>query len=393
MLVNALQAAASSGQVRLRPEFRATLRDRVMALAQAQADALPGLTTSPQGQPRTAGAVRPSPRTTSPRVQRCLRITAGSLASLIALTGIAASSSRSLPGDPFYPVKRVAESLQLQTTGGDAAKGAKHLEFAGTRLDEIRQLINPARAYGGPATAPGTALADGLSFGGAAGARIRAALGDMDSDTRQGNDLLTHAFDQEGQLAPLRVITVFSTQQGRELQALIPSLPVAARELAQASLDLIARVGATAQHTLSSADRASTDGRGALPVPAAPASPEPAATGSRTATVGAQPDQRPTGPGPLAAAPPPAFQPTGRPPARSATRPAEPAPTVAPAPTHAGRPTGPTPPAPSHTPSQAPTAPARPSQSPTANPTPLPLPAPIPQPPPLPPLPVIDLFH
>ena len=58
------------------------------------------------------------------------------------LTGVGVAATRSLPGQPFYGLKGVGEDLQLKMADGDTAKGTKHLEFASTRLREIRALAH-----------------------------------------------------------------------------------------------------------------------------------------------------------------------------------------------------------------------------------------------------------
>lgn len=381
-LESALRVAAHASQVHLRPDFQTTLRDRVMALAHAQADLLP----TP---PAPAATARPAAATgwnSGPRVQLALRLTVGSLACLLAATGIATSSSRALPGDLFYPAKRAAERWETQATAGDAAKGARHFALAATRLDEIGRLTRSAQAYGPVPGVPGRPLAGGLAFGGGSAGRIVTALGDMDTETRQGSELLTAAFRQDGGRASLRVITRFTTRQGRELQDLIPSLPAVARDLAQASLGLVTQLGATAQRTLTA---------GTHPAGTSPAANHPAAAGTDTPPPAAAPGTDPTGPPPSQGSTDPSSADAPAGPGAGAGSPPPVRPDAA-GPAQAGAPTAGPPTAPAPTGSPTPTPGGPPTSSPTPSPTPspsaapLPLPAPLPQPPPLPvPLPTL----
>ena len=327
--------------------------------------------------------------------QRSLRFAAGSLASVIALTGVAVASGRSLPGDPFYPAKRATESLELRTASGAAAKGAKQFSFAANRLDEIRRLTHDEV---GLRALPGTAQAGGLAFGGSLTSRVHTALRDMDTESRAGNTLLTQAFQQSGQLAPLRVIAQFSQQQGGQLHELMSLLPRAARDQAEVSLGLVTQLGVQAQLALGTAG--CTDGctrGGVLPSPtAAPGSTQPSSaqpsstqptsaqpssgqpTATDRATPGGSPDPQqscpcatssPAQPEPSASPSPDPDQPTGSPTT---------SPTARPTPSPAKQPT------PTQQPTPRPTPAASPSPSPTAGPLPVPLPVPVPLPSPLP---------
>lgn len=54
--------------------------------------------------------------------------------------GAVAASARSLPGDPFYGVKRATERISLWMERDPAGKARKHLQFAQVRLEEIQAL-------------------------------------------------------------------------------------------------------------------------------------------------------------------------------------------------------------------------------------------------------------
>ncbi len=219
-------------------EFRGALRTRLLAVAAVQG--VGRATTTPPAVPGT------SPQSaswrTSRRGQRTLGVVAGSLASLVAVGGVAAAGAQSLPGDPFYGVKRTAEAVQLATSSSDLAKGQRHLQFAENRLDEVQEL---SRQQTGTSGDPDLDR------------RITLGFDDMDAEVREGTDLLTSAFRRaQGrgrtaeEQAPLRALSRFAAANSVTLQRLIDQLPPTSRARAAASLALVAGVGADAEELL-----------------------------------------------------------------------------------------------------------------------------------------------
>ncbi|MGB8651216.1 MAG: DUF5667 domain-containing protein [Mycobacteriales bacterium] len=337
-----------------RPEFRAALRQRLVAVATVQgAVGVP----APAGRPKAletaleaAGAW-----TQSRKAQRRLGVTAGAMAGVIAVTGVGIASSRSLPGQPFYALKRGAEDVQLQLASGDTAKGTKHLEFAATRLREVRALAEGEGelSLGAVGSMP---LASGQAFGASLTSRIDGALSDFDRETRSGSALLEAAYRKTGKPEPLRIIKAFAHQQQARLSALLPTLPPTVRDDAQASLTLVTGVGtdATQLLALGTCGGECYPGNGGPTLPTEP-SPSPGAT--------VTPDSTNNVPACTCA------QPSGSP---------EPTPDVAPSPdpTPSPGPSGTSRPASSPTPSASPS----PGLLPSLLPTPLPslLPTPLP---------------
>ena len=353
-----------------RAEFRAALRTRLVAVASVQAanaeTAAPVSSTNRALESAVSWAQ-------SRRAQRRLSFAAGSMASVVALTGAAVAGTKSLPGDPFYGVKRGGEALELRTTHGDVAKGSKHLEFAAERLKEVRALsLGRDAAFAGPTDQPLAADA----FGGSASSRVRSALADMDHDTKVGSDLLTSAYRSTDSDAPLEILSRFAGQQTRELQALLPSLPAGAQDRAQISLALVSGVAATTSELLAvgvcTGACAPTETAPTLP-PATGPMPQPAPT-TADAPCGC-PTAEPT----RTADPQPQPSPTPPQPTSSPT----PQPTSSPSPS-----SSPTP-LPTSVPTTVPTV--LPTILPTELPTPLPTPAPLPTglPLPLPSLPAL----
>jgi hypothetical protein len=375
-----------------RPEFRAALRTRLVAVAtvQAQTATAPVQRDAATGRRRQASAGRSGlealgSRLPAWRAPRATGLAAAALASVVAVSGVAVAGQQSLPGDPFYGVKRTTEAIQLRLTDGEVERGTRHLDFAATRLREVRALALgrdalPAPALsaqqGSPALvlqsaaqplaaeAGRTARADGLLA-----ERITDTLAAMDDETRKGSSLLTEASRRARTTEPLRVLVRFADRQVTGLEQLLPALPADSRDRGRASLALVTEVAEQTEQLLG----IGTCGTACDPSEAAPTLPaDVPSTGPSPAV-----PSEPTGAGesclcaPNAEpAPPrdrdaPGAQPTG-------DAPAEPAPRSSPPATRSPSP-----------------RPATPAPSPSSG---LPLPVPVPSlPVPVPSLPVPTL--
>jgi hypothetical protein len=348
---------ALDGVVVPRPEFRDALRLRLLAVATVQAAA-----------PATAPA-RPLAAAVSWR-RRGSAVAAGAMASVVAVSGVAVAGSQSLPGDPFYGVKRTTEALQLRAADGDLERGTQHLEFAATRLREVRGLtLGRDAADAGPALGP-SAMSGGITLSSASqplasgdalsapvADRVRETLAAMDEQTEDGTALLNEAYRSSRSAEPLRVLSRFADRQSAGLAQLIPALPPATQDRARSSLALLDDVSESTEELLS----IGTCGLGCDPSQAAPTLPSTPGSGPTSTTGSAAPCD--------CAAPAPAPAPG---PSAPATSPSEPGGSGAPQPEPTRGPTpDPSPPAPSPSPSSGG------------------LPVPVPSlPVPLPPLPV-----
>jgi len=206
------------------PEFRSALRQRLVAVATVQGV---GETTSVTSRVReSAGAWR---------VQRRVAIVAGSAAAITAVAGVGIGASRSLPGDAFYGLKRADENVQLALARGDEAKGKKHLEFARTRLSEVKALAAHGEAL--PDLAPGQPAAAGAPQSGSG--TIADTLRAMDEQTRAGATDLFLAYQHSGSTEPLKTLNAFTVKQYADLMALLPALPNDIQSPAKRSLALL----------------------------------------------------------------------------------------------------------------------------------------------------------
>jgi hypothetical protein len=184
--------------------FRAALRQRLVAVAAVQAAA-------PVAEAATAAA------RVSYRVQRRIAAVASGVALATSVAGVGVAASRSLPGDPFYGVKRATEGVQLWLAQGDAAKGKRHLEFARARLTEARELPTDS-------------------------SHISSTLAAMDDQTTAGAADLIAAYTSSHSTAPLATLVTFSRQQTRELVRFAKRLPAAARNDDLASIGVVASI-------------------------------------------------------------------------------------------------------------------------------------------------------
>lgn len=255
-----------------RPEFRAALGRRLVAVATVQAAG-------------ETAAVSPVRRMRAARItwraQRRIALVAGAAAAVTAIAGVGVSASRSLPGDPFYALKRAAERVQLAAAEGQEAKGKRHLEFARTRLAEIRALAGHSSALG-PLPPGVPSAADRLSDAPAA-STLLSTLGDMDTETRQGVSDLYAAFRSSGSKEPLLAVDRFTQLQYVALLSVVPELPATVQPRAKSSL-LLLQIVATDTVTLARTAGGAHGNGGGEPVPAVTAT--PSASGSGTASSG-----------------------------------------------------------------------------------------------------------
>lgn len=293
-----------------RPEFRAALRTRLVAMAAVSAPV-------PVGAPaRTNGVAR------SGRTQRTIGVATGALACVVALGGVAAAGDQSLPGDPFYGTKRSTEALRLALADNEFERGQQHLEFATTRLREVRGLTLGRDAFAeGSTTTP-----DIANLNPKVAVLVAKTLADMDAETRMGTALLTNAFRSSQAAAPLQKLSRFATQQSDGLVRLLPALPPTSQDRGEASLALVTGL-ADETGELLELDTCTTDCEPATTT--ASPSPTPSPTTEPTPTPTPTPTSTPT--------PSPAVSPSP-----GATRPASPEPSgTSPTPAVPSAPTSP----------------------------------------------------
>lgn len=106
-----------------RPEFRAELRERLMA------------TPEQENTPAESTASTP-PRRQATRLPQLLSL---GLAATMSATVMAIYQS--MPGDALYPVKRAAESTLFHLSADDAERADRSFGYAETRAHEVEELL------------------------------------------------------------------------------------------------------------------------------------------------------------------------------------------------------------------------------------------------------------
>lgn len=213
-----------------RPEFRAALRQRLVAVATVQG--VGATAETPLQRARAAGSTW--------RVQRRLSALAAGAAVVTGVAGVGVGASRAIPGDPFYGVKRATENAQLAVTTGTEARGKRHLEFARTRLHEVQALAGHSEGLA-PVGNVGI-VAGALAEGTTTPKLIASTLHDMDAQTRAGANDMFQAYRDSGSMEPLRSLDTFTHEQFDALRTLLPALPPAAQESARSSMALLSVV-------------------------------------------------------------------------------------------------------------------------------------------------------
>jgi hypothetical protein len=178
-----------------RPEFVASLRERLMAAADTV------LTPVAQAAPSRTNVVTLSPGVR--RHNRRLAVAAAAFMVVGGTAGVAAAAESSLPGDPLYPIKRGIESAQVSLNSSDSAKGHDLIGQASTRLDEVDALVGKG---------------DSTS-------RITHTLASFQRSATSGADLLFVAYQRGGDVDDLAALRATFQDQTEQLQALSADAP------------------------------------------------------------------------------------------------------------------------------------------------------------------------
>lgn len=279
MLRSAGQATAAGPD----EAFRAALRTRLLAVAAVQG----------------VGSPEPVAQAVSWR-QRATVLAAGLATGAVAVTGVAAAASMSLPGDPFYGLKRTTEQVRLDLPGSSQARAGRHVDLAAERVHELREL-----ALGRGLDRPSPSLPA------AKAGDVAALLDDVDAQARDALGLLRGAPAGTDRDRALTELVTAVTTQAQQLQQLLPGAAPAPADRLRATVGVLADVRAQALALLPAG--ACADGCGAAPgtAPAAPAAP-----GTVPATDTPAPTPAPTasaaGPG-VTVVPPPSAVPSAGP--------------------------------------------------------------------------------
>src|SRR4051794_2922184 len=218
------------------PQFRAATRARLVAMAAVR-----------QPEPAPKPWVRrlferAEDRTPSVWGSRLTAGLAGAAVAVTAFAGLVAVSTGADPGDPLYALKRGTEQTQL-ALASDSTRGRTLLDFAGTRLHELQDLVkssdSAAPAGGaGDAAAPTTVLAAAPSA-----ALLRDTIATMNRQTTEGTYWVTTEALRAQDPAMLRDLSRWVAGQSSGLRALEPDIPQAAQTAAGQALTLLDSIG------------------------------------------------------------------------------------------------------------------------------------------------------
>jgi hypothetical protein len=286
-LAGALRTAGvAAAPAPLAPDVRARMRRRLVAVATVQDEA--------------AAADRLRRRysdTVSRRLHKRLAAVAGSITIFTGVAGVGVAAAHSLPGDPFCDVKRATEHVQLWIAQGDAAKGARHLEFARERLAEAKAL--PANS-----------------------SHLVSTLAAMNAETQAGRNDLVSAYRSSHSTQPLVQLVTFAQQQYAGLVALAKTAPTSLQPAEISALQVLGTVTGTVR-TLSGESCLTCLVNGTTPThnggppaagrPSSPSStggPQPGASANPTVTPSRPPATTKTSPTPNSTSTPKNLVPT-----------------------------------------------------------------------------------
>jgi hypothetical protein len=228
-----LASALTPSDVRPRAEFRTALRARLLTEAAVREPA-----------PRAVVTVDRERRSAGHRVKQA--VAAVAVASVVAGVGAAAASTRALPGDPLYGLKRQVENVQLTLAQGDVGRGRELLEQADTRLGEAEAL-----AAGEDSAALQTRE------------RLSGALTDMDAAVSAAAADLTRSYRETGDEEPMQLLARFVAEQQDRLDDLLTLLDPQLRDQVRALQARLAELGAQSSSVLGLAlERTSGTGTG-----------------------------------------------------------------------------------------------------------------------------------
>jgi hypothetical protein len=227
-----------------REEFRASLRARLLT---ATPDTtlpdvtLPDIDILAADSPATGDR---APARGARAAVRARPVLIGALATSVAVTGIAVTTHRALPGEPFYGLKLHVEQIQLDLASSRVERAKLHLDIARTRLDEIHTIMSNGR----------------LS---AKTAEVRALLTAWRTEASAGGDVLADEA-RNGSADALRAVRDFTADQSRNLRAILEELPRGQlHTLTSDALDYVRSV----DHTLHPESTASPGTGGPVAVP------------------------------------------------------------------------------------------------------------------------------
>lgn len=213
-LVRFAETLCESAVVEPSPEFRGALRERIMTEAATALVPMPGASrAAPSGPTRKSRSGR----------RRIVALATALIASAGAVS-LVASSASALPGDLLYPVKRTAESVEMNLHRSDSSRGAFQLAQATERLAEARQL----------------------SAQNASPTLIAKALDSFSDSASSGSARLFSDFTSSGHEKSVRKVNDFAADSSNDLTALSTVLPTEAAPALTTATDTVSKLATEA---------------------------------------------------------------------------------------------------------------------------------------------------
>jgi hypothetical protein len=175
---------------------------------------------------RVPGPVVPTQRRRHPGTHRARRgVAVVAALALLGGAGAALASTRAVPGDELYGLKRSIEHVRLSLAHGDVGRGSELLEQADARLGEAEAL-----AAGERSTDPTTLR------------RLTTTLDELATADEQAVTDLMHAYEVSGDPAVLSLLDRHLSAQRSGLTDLITVLAPSVRSRARDLADELARI-------------------------------------------------------------------------------------------------------------------------------------------------------
>ena len=212
-LLELVGALRDGPRVEARPEFTASLRERLMTAAATELVA-----------PSADRLVLPPRRKSR---ERRIAVAVSGLALVGATTSVAMAAQSALPGDALYPIKRALENAQTGVSVDEGRKGETLLANASGRLDEVSAL-----SQGGD-------LEDAMA--------IADTLDAFAEQASQASDLLIEDYTRNGDQHSIAELRDFAASSLQELTALEPLVPAEARDELFDAAQVLLRIEAAAR--------------------------------------------------------------------------------------------------------------------------------------------------
>jgi len=216
-LVGALR---ETPRVEARPEFVASLRERLMAEAEVALAKVP--TTPASIQDRLTVAPRRTAR------ERRFAVAVGGFAIVGATTSMAVAAQSALPGDMLYPLKRAIENAHTGFSVDDSSKGSTLLANATGRLDEVDALTRKGAGHSDADT-----IAD--------------TLGTFSAQASEASDLLIADYQNTGRESSIAELRDFAASAMVTLSDLESVVPDAARGALITAAQILVQIDTQAQ--------------------------------------------------------------------------------------------------------------------------------------------------